>query len=62
MGTFSFKNGIYEYVYKTLLSTPGFRTVGLLFIFRSFKVIFLVIVPYFCLDSMLFLLGICHML
>ena len=45
--------------YKTLLSTPGVSYCGLT-IFPLFKVIFLVIVPYFCLDSMLFLLGRCY--
>ena len=29
MGTFSFKNGLYEYVYKTFLSTPGVSYCGL---------------------------------
>ena len=47
--------------YKTLLSTPGISYCGLT-IFPLFKVIFLVIVQHFCLDSMLFLLGSCQML
>ena len=49
--------------YKTLLSTPGASYCRLTIFFPYLKLyIFLVIVSYFCLDSMLFLFGSCHML